>query len=168
MSRLKRIHFHDQPVFVTSVTHRRFPLFKDNTHISQLRQIMAELREEIPFKNIAWVILPDHFHWVFVPEDENKRVAMSEIIHRVKRRFSLRCGIKGSVWQKRFFDHVIRDEKDLLRHLDYIHFNPVKHGYVYDASSWQASSLLYYKEQGLYPSDWGQIEPSEITDLDYE
>jgi putative transposase len=59
------------------------------------------------------------------------------------------------IWQRRYWEHVIRDEDDLQRHIDYIHYNPVKHGLVSRVSDWPHSSFHRYVEQGLLPVDWG-------------
>jgi len=167
MSKLKRIHFSNQPVFVTVVTYRRIPIFEDETQVLMLRQILGELKKEIPFQNIAWTILPDHFHWIFAPESGGKET-MSKVMYNLKRRFSLRCERKGKVWQKRYYDHVIRNEEDLRRHLDYVHFNPVKHGYAATPAKWPASSFEHYRDKHFYPAAWGESEPSEIAGLDYD
>jgi putative transposase len=69
------------------------------------------------------------------------------------------------IWQRRFWEHIIRDETDFQRHFDYIHFNPVKHGHVSRCIDWPYSSFRRYVEQGVYSADWGCIEPAEIMDL---
>jgi len=68
-----------------------------------------------------------------------------------------------NIWQRRFWEHAIRDEADYLRHVDYIHYNPVKHGYVDAVKDWQYSSFHRWVEKGLYPLNWG-----EAVDEDWE
>ena len=64
----------------------------------------------------------------------------------------------GRVWQNRFWDHIIRDEQDLKNHLDYIHYNPVKHGLANSPFEWKESSFHQFRKQGHYPEDWGVSE----------
>ncbi len=72
-------------------------------------------------------------------------------------------------WQPRFWDHVIRDEVDLERHFDYIHWNPVKHGFVQNPEDWQESSYRHWAKQGVYPAGWGSTaEPAHLRDLTAE
>jgi putative transposase len=59
------------------------------------------------------------------------------------------------IWQRRYWEHTIRDEKDYQAHFDYIHFNPVKHGYVSAAREWPHSSFPQSVTRGVYPVDWG-------------
>jgi putative transposase len=72
----------------------------------------------------------------------------------------------GDVWQKRFYDHVIRDETDFANHLDYIHFNPVRHGFTRRPSEYAFSSFHYYVKKGWYTPEWGNIMPDNIKDMD--
>jgi putative transposase len=76
--------------------------------------------------------------------------------------------VKGPIWQPRFWEHVIRDEDDRQRHLDYIHFNPVKHGLTNDPAAWPASSFKRYQARGFYSSGWGTIEPPNIAAMHCE
>lgn len=76
-----------------------------------------------------------------------------------------RKGERG-IWQRRFWEYVIRDERDLERHADYIHYNPVKHGHVNRVSEWPHSSFHRYVERGIYPSDWGGT--SDVVNLALE
>jgi len=96
----------------------------------------------MPFRLIAYVILDDHFHCILRPETGSN---FSSILQSIKLRFTHRLnreqGITTplSLWQRRFWDHLLRDADDLHRHLDYIHYNPVKHGYVIDPADYQWS-----------------------------
>lgn len=114
--------------------------------------------------------MPDHFHWIMqIPEDcPNFSIPM----HSIKRNYTINyrksLGIKTQVqlWQPRFWDHVIRDEDDMQRHFDYIHWNPVKHGYTPNPESWEASSFQFWVQQGCYPAQWGcDGEPAVIRHL---
>ncbi len=135
----------------------------------------------MPFTIEAWVLLPDHLHtiWILLENDDNFASRWAVI----KRIVSKRCGsleaIKGPVsdsrdkrgespfWQRRFWEHCLRDERDLHRHLDYIHWNPVKHGYVKRVIDWPYSTFHRFVNNRIYPPDWGGINDSEITDLDF-
>lgn len=70
------------------------------------------------------------------------------------------------MWQRRFWEHVVRNEKDFQRHVDYIHFNPVKHGHVSRAKDWPWSTFHRYVRNGLYEQDWGEVEPDSIRGFD--
>ncbi len=70
--------------------------------------------------------------------------------------------LRGRVWQNRFWDHIIRDQEDLNRHIDYVHFNPVKHGYVNLPFDWTHSSIHEYHADGFYPRDWGLRDTTVI------
>jgi len=113
-------------------------------------------QEKDGFDLISWVILPDHMHLLVNPKKNN----LSLLMRRIKLSFSTRyrrvCQIKsGRVWQYRFWDHIIRDQNDMNHHFDYIHYNPVKHGYVKSPFDWVYSSIHEYKEKGIYQDDWG-------------
>jgi len=152
MSKLLRYFQPGQTCFITSVTASRRPVLADNATLL-LRAIQsAKCRSE--FDTIAWVILPDHFHAIIASPLEN----MSTIIQRIKLSFSLqlnhRYGTSGSVWQRRFWDHVIRSEDDFKKHVDYIHYNPAKHGFVKSPEDWPYSSLHRFSELGLSELNW--------------
>jgi putative transposase len=72
------------------------------------------------------------------------------------------------LWQRGFWDHVIRDERDLARHFDYIHYNPVKHGYVTQPEAYTDSSFAEYLRRGWYEIGWGHVEPEALTGLEFE
>jgi putative transposase len=108
--------------------------------------------------------MSDHFYAVIDPRGTN----ISRIMQRLKIKFAglyrSRYGLrKGRVWQNRFWDHVIRDQNDLNRHLDYIHYNPVKHGLCADPFMHNHSSLHKFAEQGYYDPNWGTREPAHMN-----
>jgi len=107
----------------------------------------------------AWVVLPEHFHAILA----NGEKSISEILHRFKRKYSTRYSYKygsGRVWQNRFWDHIIRDEDDYHRHLDYIHYNPVKHGLVKRPHEYPHSSIKKFGD--WYPEDWGIFDIEKL------
>ncbi|SYZ74497.1 transposase (fragment) [Candidatus Zixiibacteriota bacterium] len=108
---------------------------------------------------VAWAIMPDHMHLLINP----KRAEMPGIMRKIKLGFSAEYRKKlnanrGRIWQNRYWDHIIRNESDLNRHMDYIHYNPVKHGMVEDPFEYKYSSLSHYYEQGTYERKWGVKE----------
>ena len=102
----------------------------------------------------AWVILPDHFHIII----NSQHIGISKLLHSFKRTYTWNYNLNitsGRVWQNRFWDHLIRDELDLKHHLDYIHYNPVKHQFVDDPFKYRYSSIHDFQKKGIYQSDWG-------------
>jgi putative transposase len=165
--------------FFTVVTHKRRAILCNEPVISVLRDAISRVRQTRPFVIDALVLLPDHLHcvWTLPSGDADFSIRWSLIKHHV----SYVCGNRyveaaptpsrrkhrdGGVWQRRFWEHRIRDDADLQRHVDYIHFNPVKHGLTRQASQWRYSSFHRYVTEGLYPSDWGGVAGHE--DLDFE
>jgi putative transposase len=133
-------------------------------HIDVLRTMVAKVKEKRPFHIDAWVVLPDHLHtvWTLPPGDDDFtnrwrliKQGFSKTLPITERRSSVRMarGERG-IWQRRFWEHVIRDENDYNRHVDYIHWNPVKHGLVQRVSDWPYSTFHRYVERGLYHPDW--------------
>lgn len=154
--------------FFTLVTHRRRNLFSKTIAREYLRKAIAEEKEQNPFNVMASVILPDHLHCIWeLPEND---ADFSKRWGRIKRRFSkkwINIGGKEAeisqarrnhhergVWQKRFWEHRIRDEEDLMRHVNYIHYNPVKHGLVRCPHIWPYSSFEQWVKEGYYRHDW--------------
>ena len=154
MSRLIRHYTPGQTYFVTAVTRHRNPILVE--HVSLLRAALRSARQKYNHETIAWVFLPDHLHLIIKPSDVNLSGIMQGIklsfVRMVLSRGTLPA---GSIWQRRFWDHIIRDEKDFRMHLDYIHYNPVKHNIVTDPAVWQHSSFRVYRRSGLYSEDWG-------------
>jgi len=155
--------------FFTVVTHRRRDILCDNIVRHALREGICHARESHPFQIDAWVLLPDHLHciwtlpecdgafslrWVKIKQYVTGRV--EEVLHRddlmtdSKRRRG-----EGSIWQRRFWEHQIRDERDYEKHMNYIHYNPVKHGLVNQVVDWPWSTFHRYVASGVYPEVWG-------------
>ncbi len=118
------------------------------------------------------MVLNDHFHCLIRPEANSN---FSRIIQSIKLSFTHRWKQTHSVntpvtlWQRRFWDHIIRDHEDLHRHLDYIHYNPVKHRFVTDLADWDWSSFKVYQAKGRYPLGWGVAQIDEaIKSMDLE
>ena len=133
-------------------------------HIDDLRNAYRKALKARPFTTVAIVVLPDHLHAVWtLPEGDADysgrwRSIKAEFTRTQARADRVRrAAATGSydLWQSRFWEHSIRDEIDLQRHVDYIHFNPVKHGWVERVSDWPHSSFHRYVRHGLLPNDWG-------------
>jgi len=143
------------------------------TNIDALRQAVRNVRQRSPFHIDAWVVLPDHMHciWTLPPDDDEfsgrwreLKKLFSKAIPPTERRSPVRQhkGERG-IWQRRFWEHTIRDGVDYATHMDYTHFNPVKHGLVEHPADWPYSSFHRCVAGGLYPADWlgGGGEPPE-------
>ncbi|MEW5994727.1 MAG: transposase [Candidatus Zixiibacteriota bacterium] len=157
MSKLLRYYSPGNVYFVTAVTHRRAPVLVENIDLFQ--RALERTGQVCLISIVAHVVLPDHFHMIANPKDDD----LSSILQRIKMSFATnyrkRHGMyRGRVWQNRFWDHIIRDQTDLNKHLDYIHLNPVKHGYVRCPADWEYSSVHDYIERGVYAKDWGLRE----------
>ncbi len=157
MSKLRRYFNKGQLCFLTSVTHDRCPLLVPNGPL--LLDAIEIARSRLPFDVIAFVVMPDHLHFIIDPSGND----VTKIMQRIKMSFGskfrkLHDLQSGLVWQRRYWDHIIRNPDDLETHIDYIHYNPVKHGLVTSPFLWEHSSIHRYKEQGYYRDDWGVME----------
>jgi putative transposase len=133
--------------------------------IDRFRHSYRAVQQSRPFETIAICVLPDHLHalWAMPESDTDFSARWSLIKSGFSRGLSpdnSRSTSKVSkrekgIWQRRYWEHAIRDDADYERHVDYIHFNPVKHGYVTRASDWPHSSFRRYVERGLLAADWG-------------
>jgi len=145
--------------FTVNLYHRETGLLTQ--YIEELRHAFRIAKQQYPFQIDAIVILPDHLHtiWTLPHDDDNYPQRWRSIKSQFTRAIKAKgCPIKKNkrgeyyVWQKRYWEHTIRDDKDLQRHIDYIHFNPVKHGHV---SNWKYSSFHQYVANGRLDKTWG-------------
>lgn len=146
--------------FFTVVTRDRRPVLTDDACRGALRAAVLSTRQRWPFTVDAWVLLPGHLHciWTLPSGDAD----FSKRWSATKRMTSQALG--RSVWQPRFWEHSIRDESDLQRHMNYLHGNPVKHGYVPRAIDWPYSTFHRYVALGRYAADWYDTAPDEDWD----
>jgi putative transposase len=164
--------------FFTLVTYQRCPLLVDEYARSCLRTAIYEVRAKHPFRINGFCLLPDHLHTIWtLPEGDNdyphRWRAIKGHFSRNDRR-SNGSGAKpagsrkkrgeATIWQRRFWEHLIRNEDDLQRHLDYLHFNPIKHGHVDLVLEWPWSSFHRLVREGIYSKDWGGSDTAR-TDL---
>src|SRR5690348_3070912 len=134
-------------------------------HVDHLRYAYQAAQKLYPFETVAICVLPDHMHavWTLPAEDANFPLRWSLIKSKFSRALPGKMGRAASkvakrekgLWQRRYWEHAIRDEADLARHVDYIHFNPVKHGYVARVADWPHSSFHRFVERGWLDVDWG-------------
>lgn len=162
--------------FFTLVTFDRRPILASPLARACLRDALRDTRAQQPFQLDAICLLPDHLHCLWTLPDGD--ADYSSRWNRIKGLFSKRyLAVNAShadpspsrhrkgeatVWQRRFWEHCIRDADDLRRHLDYLHFNPVKHGHVSRATDWPWSSLARYVRLGWYDPAWGTQEPPSL------
>ncbi len=145
-------------------------------HVERLRDAYAAALRRDPFETVAICVLPDHLHaiWALPADDADFSRRWSLIKHDFScalpadpaRSASKRAKREKGIWQRRYWEHAIRDEADLSRHIDYIHFNPVKHGLVSRACDWQHSSFHRYVARGMLPLDWGG-DARQITGISF-
>ncbi|MEE9692968.1 transposase [Aeromonas sp. BC14] len=132
--------------------------------IDLLRHSVAKVQQAHPFAIHAWVVLPDHLHCILsLPEGDTDfplrwRLIKSHFsralpVNERRSHTRLRHGERG-IWQRHYWEHLIRDEQDYRRHMDYVHINPLKHGHVTRVADWPYSTFHRYVTSGVYPPDW--------------
>ncbi|OOZ39288.1 transposase [Solemya pervernicosa gill symbiont] len=139
-------------------------------HVDLLRDAFSTTLLKRPFTIDAMVILPDHLHTIWtLPEGESDYPGRWKAIKaRFTRTLRQQSRFQSSPWQSRYWEHTIRDNDDWQRHFDYIHYNPVKHGYVTSPLDWPYSSFAKAVRDGLYHEDWGREIPSSIQRMSIE
>ena len=159
--------------FTVNLANRRSHLLTDR--IDLLRTAFRHVRSRHPFTIDAIVVLPDHLHavwtlpsrdadfanrWRLIKTESSKGIEINE-----RRSSSREAKGERGIWQRRYWEHTLRDENDFERHCDYIHFNPVKHGYVSSVGEWPYSSFRRFVRRGDYPFKWAA--PEEIADAEF-
>jgi putative transposase len=169
MANYRRAYVPGGTVFLTVVTYRRQPALAERGDVARLRQALRQVMREAPFRIPAAVVLPDHAHflWSLPPGDSD----YSRRVGRMKVLFTRSLPDRGvaaadvsrsrqrhresDVWQRRFWEHTVDDEVEFEDLLNYIHFNPVKHGLAACPHRWPFSSFSRWARAGLYPAHWG-------------
>ncbi len=133
-------------------------------HIKELREAVRVVRLQYPFYIHAWVVLPDHLHCVLELPEEDADFALrwrliksyfSKSLPKTEWLTDVRESRKErGIWQRRYWEHLIRDDADFAAHMDYVHINPQKHGLVRRVSDWPYSTFHQLVEQGVYPANW--------------
>ena len=179
MSRYRRAQTAGAIYFFTLVSYRRQPILCDPPVRAALHNAIVSTRTKRPFSIDAWVLLPDHLHciWTLPPDDADFSTRWSII----KRQVSVKCREayrrselitasklkhrESTLWQRRYWEHQIRDDTDYMRHVDYIHYNPIKHKVCKSLAGWPYSTFHRYVEHGFYPSNWGcnDIELDDVA-----
>ena len=168
--------------FFTLVTHERRPILTSPLGRRCLRAAIQTVRRRRPFAVVGIVLLPDHLHtvWTLPPGDARYPTRLRRIKEAFTEAFLSAGGAEGgrsasrvsrgerAVWQRRFWEHTVRDEDDLARCLDYLHFNPVKHGLVSGVRDWPWSSFHRYVEAGDYPPGWGSGPPADLPGAEWD
>ena len=163
--------------FFTVVTANRKPIFAEQKKVATLREAFCRIRLKRPFELDAVVVLPDHLHciWTLPPGDTDFSTRWRLIKEGFTRGYlkthehpqrseSRRVKGEQGIWQRRFWEHAIRDEADFAAHLDYIHINPVKHGLVTAARDWPYSTFQDWVARGGYDEWWGSDELPPLPD----
>lgn len=165
--------------FFTVVTNNRAKILLVDGARRILREAIKDCQARWPFEIDAFVLLGDHLHtiWTLPANDANYSLCWSYIKKEFSKRYLAAGGQEQErndsrqhrrergFWQRRFWEHALRDEKDFERHVDYIHYNPVKHGLVSRAKDYPHSTFHRYQRQGVYDSSWG-CSVLEFNDLD--
>ena len=172
MSHYRRAYIPGGTYFFTVVTHERTPIFINEERVEAIRPAFRKEMAARPFQLDAIAILPEHLHCIWrLPEgDTDYSSRWREIKKSVSRQISTVTNDRHErgVWQRRFWEHVIRDEDDWRRHVDYVHYNPVKHQLVKRPADWQWSSFGRAVSLGWYDKSWGAVEPETILGLKCE
>lgn len=175
-----RLKIPNSYIFLTIVTSKRRPILIDN--IKLLKTSVSRAIFNFNFKIVAICVLPDHAHMIINPYEIKD---YPNIVRQIKTYFSKHIDtskIDGyeltqsninkqefDIWQRRYWEHTITTQEDLYRHIDYIHYNPYKHGYVEKISEWKFSSFHQFVEKGYYDKNWCNFEDKyQISNLDFE
>lgn len=164
--------------FITQVTFQREGWLCSDMGRRALREAITKVRVNYPFNINALVLLPDHFHCLLTlpNNDQDFSVRLRLIKTYVSKYYGDQLNINKGVslsrqkrkernlWQRRFWEHLIRDERDYALHCDYIHYNPVKHGLCVKPQDWPFSSIHRFIAEGIYPPDWSMTTISTIPD----
>ncbi len=169
MSNYRRSHIPGATYFITQVTYQREPWLYSDIGRAALRKAIVHVRKNYPFYIDAFVLLPEHFHclWTLPEGDSNLSIRMLLIKRFVTKYYGHQLGLDISIsgsrkkrkernlWQRRFWEHLIRNEVDFANHCDYIHYNPVRHKLCESPQQWAYSSIHRFMKQNIYPLDWG-------------
>ena len=152
--------------FFTVNANKRRKILTHPCLITALRAAFRSVKAQHPFEIDAFVLLPDHLHciWTLPPGDANYSLRWNVIKRLVSQRTKALLSQNLSsiqqerreigLWQRRFWEHQVRDDRDLEQHVNYIHWNPVKHGYIEQVVEWPYSSFHRYVKRGLLPRNW--------------
>jgi putative transposase len=162
----RRVRIPGGTYFFTVNLLERYPNDLLVRHIDILRNAVRRVHRNNPFHIDAWVVLPDHLHavWTLPPEDADYanrwrtiKQHFSRAIEKTEHRSTVRIRRnERGIWQRRFCEHAIRDDADYAAHVDYVHINPLKHGYVDSVIDWPFSTFRRFVDAAVYPPDWAE------------
>jgi putative transposase len=169
MPEYRRTRVEGGTYFFTVVTHRRQPVLILAGSLDAMKDVFRNVVQKRPFRVDAWVVLPDHLHciWTMPEGDSDYPVRWAMVKKELTKQLGWSVGVdiapspsrqrrrEGTLWQRRYWEHQIRDEKDYRAHVDYIHFNPVKHGLAKAPGDWTRSSFEGWVTRGAYEEHWG-------------
>jgi putative transposase len=157
--------------FTVNLANRRSDLLV--REVETLRAAIRAVRLAAPFHIDAWVILPEHMHCIWtLPEEDTDysgrwraiKKKFSKALPNVELRLPEVLAREGpGIWQKRFWEHTIRDDRDYCAHMDYVHFNPVKHGLVAHPAEWPYSTFHKCVALELYDAAWASPDIVIVT-----
>ncbi len=169
MSNYRRANAKGGTYFFTVVTYRRQKILCNESVRLTLRNAIRSVQQEHPFVIDAWVLLPNHLHCIWTLPSDDACFAMRWA--KIKQFVSKQCGPalrrddwmnqskqkrhESTLWQRRFWEHQIRDDDDYENHMNYLHYNPVKHGLVKKVLDWPYSTFHRYVRKGVYDKNWG-------------
>ena len=172
----RRVFIQNSFVHIIIASYNRIPIFTN--HINVLRQAFKNVMQIYKFEIIAICILPEHIHLIINPTDINEypkiissiKHSFSKNVGQVCPTYNLQEGYKNKrekgIFQRRYYEHTITSQEELNNHIDYIHYNPVKHGYVERVKDWEYSSFHRFVKNGFYDENWCDF--SNIKDMNYE
>ena len=167
----KRLFVPNSLIFITVVTKNRKKILI--THIEHLRKAFKLAREKYSFDIIAIIINPDHFHMIIKPENINAYPGIVALIKSnftklVKMQHSLNNNNEADIWQRRYWEHTIVNKEDLNKHIDYIHYNSMKHSNI-PPKDWKYSTFQKFVKRGYYEEEWCNFgDKNKINSLELE
>lgn len=170
MRTYRRLYSEGGTYFFTVVTNARWPCFARADRVRMLGAALRGTRSRHPFETVAIVVLPDHLHaiWTLPPGDTDFSLRWQLVKKRFARMLNAVEPARERPWQPRFWEHRIRNDDDMRRHVDYIHYNPVKHGLAATPAAWPHSSFTRHVRAGTYARDWGASPPHGLGTADFE
>ncbi len=180
MPEYRRFHQDAGTYFFTVVTERRRPVFSNDAAVALLHRCLTDVNRSHPFASEAMVLLPDHLHtiWTLPEGDSDFSIRWSLVKGSFSRQFELAASYDRSqsrlkkrergLWQRRFWEHLVRDQNEFNRLCNYIHYNPVKHGLASSPVEWKHSTFGRFVQMGLYPTDQGMSDSDHLAVMDVE
>lgn len=174
----RRLYIPNSYIHIVIVTYNRIPILIDN--IDVLREAFKNVKKYYSFELFAVCVLPDHIHMIIKPEIIEK---YPKIISAIKHSFSKNVGqvcptydiAKGyinkrekGIFQRRYYEHTLKNEDEFEQHLDYIFYNPVKHGCVNSVKDWMYSSFHKFVKKNFYDINWGSSISDKVKDMNFE